>query len=130
VINTHDHLREAGILGAFGAVGWAYCGSIVGIGRQFLSIDTTMIIHAIGAPVGFAILSWVYRRRFGSTSPLATAAIFLGIVILLDVFLVALIFERSFAMFGSFIGTWLPFLLIFFAKHAAGVLGNRKTQPS
>ena len=102
----------------------------MGIGRQFLSIDTTMIIHAIGAPIGFAILSWVYHRRFGFTSPLATAVIFLGIVILLDVFLVAMIFERSFAMFRSFIGTWLPFSLIFFATYAAGVLGNRKTQPS
>ena len=127
---TRDRLRKTAIVSAFGVVGWAYCGALVGVGRQFLPIETTLIVHAIGAPIGFAVLSWIYHRRFGFTSPLATAAIFLGIVISLDVLLVAMIFERSFAMFSSFIGTWLPFLLIVCATYAVGVVTLRGTPAS
>jgi hypothetical protein len=31
----------------------------------------------------------------------------------MDVLVVAFLVERSFAMFGSIVGTWLPILLIF-----------------
>jgi hypothetical protein len=46
--------RQSGVvILAHALVGWAYCGGIIGVGRQFLSIHTTLIVHAIGAPVGF-----------------------------------------------------------------------------
>jgi hypothetical protein len=41
---------------------------------------------------------------------------------LLDALVVAPLFERSYAMFRSVIGTWLPFVVIFAASWAAGVL--------
>ncbi len=45
-----------------------------------------------------------------------------GLVITLDAVVVAPIFERSYAMFRSLVGTWLPFALILVASLAAGIL--------
>ena len=95
------------------AVGWAFCGGIMAIGQQLTTLDRTLIIHAVGAPVGFAVITWFYYRKFGFTSPLQTASLFLLVVIALDVFVVALLIERSFDMFKSPLGTWIPLSLSF-----------------
>ena len=113
--------RVAVIL-AHGIVGWAFCGAIIGVGRQLFSMETTLLIHAIGAPVGFALLSLFYFRNFAFTSPIQTAILFLSIVVALDLFLVAPVFEKSFAMFASVLGTWIPFALIFTATLITGLL--------
>ena len=85
-------------------------------------MDTTLIIHALGAPVGFAVVSWIYHRYFGSTRPMHTAFIFLAAVVALDIFPVAIVFERSFDMFRSFMGTWLPWILIVASAWITGAL--------
>jgi hypothetical protein len=43
-----------------------------------------------------------------------------GIVIILDVAVLVPLFERSYTMFRSFIGTWMPFVAIFLASWAVG----------
>lgn len=113
---------RAAILAAHGVVGWGLCGAIIGVGRQFFSMDTTLLLHAIGAPLFFALLSLLYFRKFAYTGPTQTAAWFLAIVIGLDLFLVAPLFEKSYAMFASVLGTWLPFALIFAAVYFTGWL--------
>jgi hypothetical protein len=100
---------------AFGFVVWAFYGALVGVGRQFMSMDKTLIVHAIGAPVGAAAASWLYFRKFDYTSPLTTAIIFVATSLMLDVFVVALLIEKSFGMFTSVIGVWIPQMLIFAA---------------
>jgi len=110
--------------------GWAWCGALIGVARQMLSIDTALIIHAIGAPIGFAAISFFYFRRFTYTTPLQTASAFLGIVMALDLFLVAPFIEGSFAMFASPLGTWIPFALIFTATYVTGRNAARKPQTS
>ena len=82
----------------------AFCGALVGIGRQYMSMDATLIVHAIGAPIGASMLSSLYFRNFYFTNPLATAAIFVATALALDVFVVALIIEKSFDMFKSVFG--------------------------
>ena len=114
---------------AHALVGWAYCGGIIGVGRQFLSIHTTLIVHAIGAPVGFALISLFYYRRHAFTSPMQTAAAFLGVVVALDLFLVAPVFEKSYAMFSSVLGTWIPFALIFAVTYLMGRFTLSKSPP-
>jgi hypothetical protein len=101
-------------------VGWAYCGILIAVGRQLLSLQTTLILHAIGAPVGFGLISRFYYRRFAFTSPAQTAAAFLGVVVGMDLLLVAPVFEKSYAMFSSLLGTWVPFALIFAATYLTG----------
>jgi hypothetical protein len=77
------------------------------------------------ALVIFTCLSPVYFRRSMAWSPLRTAAVFLGVVAVMDVFVVALLVERSFEMFASILGTWLPFLLIFGSTWCTGVAVRR-----
>jgi hypothetical protein len=92
-------------------------------------MDAALTIHAIGAPVIFTALSWIYFSRFGYTKPLTTAVVFVGIVIFMDVFLVALIIERSMEMFESLIGTWIPWALIFLSTYLTGLfLESRSTR--
>lgn len=112
--------RQVAVIGAIGLIGWALCGSIVFVGREVTSIDTALTIHAIGAPIIFGVLSWIYFTRFNYTTPWATAVIFTAIVIGMDVFLVALLIERSFEMFGSVLGTWVPWFLIFSSTWLVG----------
>jgi hypothetical protein len=123
-------MRKGIIVIGFACAVWAFCGAVVGLGRQFMSMDATLIVHAIGAPVGAAILAWVYFRNFAYTSPLATAAIFVGTALMLDVFVVALLIEKSFDMFQSLLGVWLPQVLIFSASWIVGSIALRNAAQS
>jgi hypothetical protein len=110
------------IITALGLLGWALCGAIMFAGMAILSLETTLIVHAIGAPVIFMIISWFYFRKLRYTSPFQTAVSFLLIVIFMDFFLVALIINRSLEMFQSFLGTWIPFCLIFLSTYLTGLV--------
>ncbi len=114
-------LKQLGVIALFGAAGWALCGSIMFLGMAVTSMQTTLIAHAVGAPVIFTALSWIYHTRFGYTKPLITAAVFLGIVILLDIFPVATVINRSFEMFTGVLGTWTPWALIFLSTYLTGL---------
>jgi hypothetical protein len=118
------------ILVTHAVVGWAYCGALIGVGRQLLPLHTALILHAIGAPVGFAFISRFYYRQFAYTSPGQTAAAFLGVVVFLDLFLVAPVFEKNYAMFSSILGTWMPFALIFAATYLTGRFGSSAARQS
>jgi hypothetical protein len=100
---------------------WLGCGLTVAIGRGILGLDATLLLHAVVAPALAVLVSLVYFSQFGVTSPLATAAFFLAFIAIMDATVVALVFERSYAMFASVLGTWLPFLLIFVATYMTGV---------
>ncbi len=100
--------------------GWAFCGTLIGILRSVVSLQATLIVHAVGAPLGFTLISRFYFRRFAYTTPLQTAVAFLLVVVGLDAFLVAPFIEKSFLMFRSPVGTWLPFALIFVATYITG----------
>ncbi len=119
-------MRQAATVVAFALVGWAFCAASIGIGFSVTSQTMALIVHAIVAPVVFAGLSFVYFTRFAYTTPLVTAALFLAVVAALDLFVVALFVLRSFAMFGSILGTWLPFALIFAATWATGLAVGRQ----
>lgn len=101
--------------------GWVLCGATMGIGRAVTSISITLVIHAILAPLVFTIVSWVYYKRYYFTTPLQTAIIFVSMIIFLDIFVVALLIEKSFEMFSSIFGVWLPMVLIFFSIYLTGL---------
>lgn len=114
--------KKTAIVLGFAFAVWAFCGALVGVGSQFMTMDATLIVHAIGAPIGAAFFAWIYFRNFGYTSPLATACIFVASALALDFFVVAMLIEKSFAMFASPLGVWLPQVLIFTATYLAGRL--------
>ena len=103
-------------------IGWTLCAATMGIGMAVTSVDNALVIHAIGAPIFFAGVSLVYFRRFSYTTPTQTATIFIAFVILMDFFVVAMLIARSFEMFTSLLGTWIPFVLIFMSTYLSGRL--------
>ncbi|HMB23750.1 MAG TPA: hypothetical protein VKP08_12995 [Anaerolineales bacterium] len=116
------------ILLAHAFVGWALCAATMGIGMAVTTLDHTLIIHAIGAPIFFCGVSFVYFRKFNYTAPLQTAFYFLTFVVAMDFFLVAMLINHSFEMFTSILGTWLPFALIFTSTYLTGyfITGSKK----
>jgi hypothetical protein len=112
-----------------GVIGWAICGATVAIGRKVAPMTTTLIVHAVVAPLAFGLLTRNHVKRFPESSPPATAIFMVALVIGLDALVVAPLFEQSYEMFRSVLGTWLPFALIVTASYFAARAG-RKTPGS
>lgn len=104
----------------FGLVGQMGCWGLMIGGQAITTLENALVIHALGAPIIFGAISYIYFRKFNYTSPSVTASIFLAIVASMDFFIVALLIEKSFEMFYSPIGTWIPFALIFSSTYLTG----------
>ncbi len=113
-------IKKWAILLAHALVVWAICGAIMFIGMAVTTMPVTLTIHAIGAPIASALLAYRYHRKHNDTQPLQTAAFFVGTALFTDFFLVAMVIEKSFEMFASFVGLWLPMILIFTAAYLTG----------
>lgn len=110
---------------ALGVAGWAICGLSMGLGLAWLPLPWALALHAAVSPVAFAALAWINARRGSYLTPLLTATVFIGLALLLDLGLAALVM-RDLAMFASPAGTWLPLGLSFLASWLAGALAQRR----
>ncbi len=117
--------RKVVILLTHAFTGWALCAATMGISMAVTSQQNALSIHAVGAPIFFAIVSWVYFHKFNYTTPLGTAMFFTDFVIIIDFCVVALLINRSFDMFSSLLGTWIPFALIFLSTYLTGLLATK-----
>ncbi len=106
-------------------VGWGLCGALIGIGRSITTLETTLIVHAVGVPIIFGGLSLLYFRISPYTTALETALFFTFVALFLDAFIIAPFVEKSYAMFSSVLGTWIPFGLIFLSTYLVGRLTTR-----
>ncbi len=113
-------LNKILIILAHAFVGWMLCAATMGIGMAVTTLNTALVIHAIAAPIFFCGISLIYFRKFNYTTPLQTAVCFLAFVVAMDFFVVAMLINRSFDMFASPLGTWLPFALIFASTYLTG----------
>jgi hypothetical protein len=116
------------IILAHAFVGWALCGATMGIGLATMTLENALIVHALAAPVFFTVISLIYFQKFNYTTPFQTALIFVGFVIAMDFFVVALLINRSLDMFASLLGTWIPFALIFAATYLRGIMVRRSAE--
>jgi hypothetical protein len=125
---TKSHITPTAIavIAAHTLVAYALCGAIIFVGRQIWTMETTLIVHAIGVPIVYLFVSLIYFTYFSYTTPLQTAAIFTLSAILLDLILVATIIEKSYEMFGSLIGTWIPFASMFLTTYLIGILITKR----
>ena len=98
------------------------------IGMATTTLDRALIIHAIAAPIIVIAISSLYYCIFNYTTPLQTAIVFAAFIIFMDVFFVAMVINKSFDMFRSFIGTWMVFILIFVTTFISGVLWNKSKE--
>lgn len=114
--------RSLGRVLSFGVAGWALCAFVMGGLMAIAPLWLALTLHAVAAPVIFAVLSYYYFRVPGARQPLPTALAFTALVILLDAVVVAGLILRSPDMFTSIPGTWLPFALIFAATWVTGTI--------
>jgi len=110
---------------AHGVVGWTACGALMGALLATVSEPSAVIAHAVGAPIIFAAVTAHLFLRSGGRRPNFVAGTFTAIVVALDALVVALLIQRSFAMFSSALGTWVPFALIFISVFMTGSLLRR-----
>ncbi len=113
-------VRDRLLLLVFALVGWALCGATIAVSRSFMPMDAALIVHAVAAPILAASLAYLHARHFAVTKPLVAAAVFVGVMIVMDAGLVAPFLEKSWSMFQSPLGTWIPFALTFLAAWGAG----------
>lgn len=123
------NIKQVAVILAHAFAGWALCAATMGIGMAVTTMGNTLIAHAIGAPIFFALISLNYFRKFNFTMPLQTATIFIAFVIAMDIFVVAMLINKSFEMFTSLLGTWIPFALIFTSTYLTGLLTVNPIQP-
>ena len=109
------------VLLAFALAAQLLCWAIMIIGQMVTSLENALIAHAVGAPINAIVVSSVYYVKFHYTTPLQTAVAFAAVVIAMDVFVVALLIEKSFEMFTSPIRTWIPISSIFLATYLTGL---------
>ena len=107
-------------LAGLALVAWAACGAVMAIGRRAVGLDTALRIHLVAAPIIAFLISGLHRLLAPDFDPALRAASITGLITFLDAAVVAPFIERSFAMFRSPIGTWLPFAAIFLASLTAG----------
>ena len=119
-------MKKTIILPLHAFVLWGLCGAIMGIGSSLTTIEMTLIIHAIGAPILAALISYFYYKNFNYTTPFQTASIFVLFIIVMDAGLVAPVFEKNYDMFKSVLGTWIPFTLIFASTYITGSIIKSK----
>jgi len=103
-------------------LGWALCAAVMMLLVGTVPLGWALAVHAIAAPAIFATIARFYFHNRGAREPIATAIAWTSIVIGLDAVIVAGFVERSFAMFASVAGTWLPLLLIFVAVWSTGTI--------
>jgi menaquinone-dependent protoporphyrinogen oxidase len=123
-----------GRLLAYGFAGWAVCATVMSVLLAVLTVGIALGVHLLAAPVIFALISRRYFRARGARDPMETALAFVTIVALLDLIVVAGLVQRSLVMFGSAMGAWIPFALIFAVTWASGewrwmAPRRRETQP-
>ena len=106
---------------AFALVAWGLCGATIGVARELMPMESALVVHAVAAPIIAGTLAYLYAQFFAVTTPLATGLAFVGVVIVMDAGLIAPFVERSWDMFRSPIGTWIPFVLIFLAAWGAAL---------
>ena len=93
------------------------------VGRRLWTLDTTLRVHLVADPVLAFLLSALHEWLAPEFSSLLRATLMTGFVVILDALVVAPVFERSYAMFRSVIGTWLPLVAIFVASFCGGDIG-------
>ena len=107
--------------------GWVACGATFGVARAAFGVDAAVWIHLAAAPFIGAAATWLLWRHPRHPGAAATAFTMAGTAALLDAILVAPFLERSYAMFASPAGTWIPLALILAASAAtAGWLARRE----
>ena len=114
------------VLVPFALLGWLLCGGVMAVGTVLFPIQTALWIHAAAIPVIFGVITFVYYSRQRYFDPLVVGAVFVVVVLVMDLVVVAYLVLGSFEMFQGLLGVWVPLGLIFFSTYLAGLYATRR----
>lgn len=110
-----------------GLVGWALSRIIYYLSDEIMTHYLAIVIHFVTVPFIFIAISYIYFKFFSFTRPVVTALLFTGIVLVMNVIVMALLIDQTLKMFGSFFGTWVPLIFIFLTVYLTGFNFTDKT---
>jgi len=116
----HPPIKKALIVLLFTLAGWGMLAAVLLIGRKLLGMPNALIAQAVAAPVVFALVSWLYFRRYAYTSPLRTACIFTGAAIFLQAAVFAFFTPQGATIFFRPLSAWAAFALTFATTYLVG----------
>jgi hypothetical protein len=128
----HDFRSITSIL-SLALLGWAVRGAVVLAATSLFSLQATIVVDAIAAPIIFAAIAWFCFSKLGNLTPAAPALAFTLVVVFMDVLLVDLAINRSFDMFRALLVTGIPSGLIFLSTYVTGIIvkaSHHWTEPS
>jgi hypothetical protein len=125
--DDRENIKAALVLLLHACIIWLGCGLTVELGREIFGLEIALALHAVAAPALAVIVSLFYFGHFRFTGSFVTATFFVSLIIILDAALVAPFLEKSYAMFLSIPGTWIPLFLIFLATYFTGYIRNKTT---
>jgi hypothetical protein len=73
-MNQQINFRRFVTVSVFGLVGQLGCWALMIGGQAITSLDNALILHAIGAPIIFGVLSFIFFKKFNYSSPRLTAS--------------------------------------------------------
>jgi menaquinone-dependent protoporphyrinogen oxidase len=107
---------------AQGTTGGLLCTAVMWGLLQVLSSTIALAVHAVAAPLIFAVVARHYFRQPGSLDAFWAAAAFVAITALLDLVVIARAVQYRPAIFANVLATWVPLLLIFLMTWMLGEL--------
>lgn len=114
--------RSLGRLAAYGAVGWALLAATRTALFTATSAGLALWLHALAAPLWFALLARRYQRADGARPPLVMALSWTALAAALDALVVAGAAEPGLALLGGLTGFWLPLALALLAAWVTGAI--------
>ncbi len=106
-------IKSAAVTAAYALLGWSLCALTMDLAMRLTTRDAAIIFHDLAVPFIYTGTSLLSFRHACAWSPVRAAAAFVAVVALMDIVVVGLLIEHSFAMFRSVIAIWLPFTLVF-----------------
>jgi hypothetical protein len=117
---AHPKIKKVLVILLLSLIGWGILLAVIVIGSKVTTISNTLIIQLIAAPILYAVISRIYFKRFGYTTPLQTALILMGVVILMHAVALAFFTQHGVNTYLKPVSTWLAFGLIFGVTYLEG----------
>ncbi len=102
---------------------WAWSAGVFAMGREIWPGDMPEAVRLSVSPAIAAAATLAHKIAAPDFPDLTRAAAFVGLVAILDALVLAPVVDRSYAIFRSAIGSWLPFAAIFLASYLTGGFG-------
>ena len=107
-------------------VGWSLRLMTIGVGADFTTYTTALLLQSALVVVIFSAIGFLYSSASGTVSPRNAALAMLGAVVGFDFFLIAVLVNRDLAIYARPLATWIPYALIGLSTWLGGEFGRER----